>query len=78
MHAVGDMTDGYFMLRPTGKQGEENTTADLSMQAADAIHPAATAQGEISHVKGVTVIAIVSMSQGKKCVHGDVEMIGVI
>ena len=53
MNAVGDRTDGHLVFRPSGKERLEDVAAHLAVKFANTIDPAAAADSEIGHIKGI-------------------------
>ena len=73
MHAVGDVRHRDLDLGPARIERLEDAAAHLSVQAADAVHSTAAADGEVGHVEGLVRVAGALAAERQKVGEPDAE-----
>ncbi len=73
--SIGDVADWHFFFRPARENTAEQLPAHLAMQTADAIDSAATAHGQIRHVKRLRSIAGILAAQCQQRFQADSQFL---
>ncbi len=78
MDSVGHVPDRHLIGRPPRKERLEQLPADGAVQAADAVHRAASVQRQKRHVERFTAIAGVASAQRHQFVKRDPQAVGAV
>src|SRR5215469_8151824 len=79
VNSVGDVGDGHFFARPSGKQRLENAPAYLAVKPADAVDASAAANGEVRHVERFRWIVGIAAPQAEHLLEGNSQsLLGVL
>ena len=74
MHAVGDVADRHFLLRPSRKEVLKNAPAHFAMQAADAVHRPRSPHRKISHVERLAFVIRVPAAEREQLRKGNAQL----
>ena len=74
MNAVGHVADRHLVRRPARKQRRKKLPAHLPVQAADAIHPAASTNCQIGHIEILCRVVRVLAAESQQIVQRNAEL----